>query len=280
MSRDRGTILVGYDGSPEADLALQWAAETAALDGRPIRTITVDQREESPYPPQGPVPQAEITSRVNAILETAGVAGTAGTAEVHPGRAVHVLLQNASAADLLVVGSRGLGWAAETFLGSVSQHLARYAPCPVVVTRRPARPDATRIVVGVDGSEESLAALEFACHRAKLTSESVVAVHAWNPGPVQLDRYGQLPRSLGTRAQAAESSLAEYVTVAQKNNPTVTVETETIALPPGVALTGASAHASLLVTGSRGRGAFKGLLLGSVSHHLLQQARCPVAVVR
>jgi len=47
MSKDRGTILVGYDGSPEADLALQWAAKTAALDGRTIHSVAVDQDESS-----------------------------------------------------------------------------------------------------------------------------------------------------------------------------------------------------------------------------------------
>ena len=197
-----------------------------------------------------------------------------------PGHAVSVLLQNADKADLLVVGSRGLGWTAEAFLGSVSQHLARHAPCPVVVMRAPAHPHAARIVVGGDGSEESIAALEFACQRAKLTQESVVALHAWKPGPVQLDRHGQLPRKLGKLAPAAEAALAEYVKGVQAANPTVTVEKDSMAVAPGLALTGASANASLVVTGSRGRGVFTGLLLGSVSHHVLQQAQCPVAVVR
>jgi nucleotide-binding universal stress UspA family protein len=277
MSPNRGTILVGYDGSPEADVALEWAARTAALDGRTIRSVTVDEKESSSGAPEGVELENPLTARVEAVLAAAGVNGAA---ELHWGHPVSLLLQEASEADMLVVGSRGLGWAAETFLGSVSQHLARHAPCPVVVTRRPARPDAARIVVGVDGSEESLKALEFACHRAKLTKESVVALHAWKTGPLQLDRHGQLPRNLGKLSQAADASLAEYVMGVETDNPTVTVERESLALAPGLALTEASAHASLVVTGSRGRGMFTGLLLGSVSHHVLQQARCPVAVVR
>ncbi len=277
MNRERGTILVGYDGSSEADLALRWAAETAALDGRPVRSVTVDNRENSRYASQAPVPTDQISARVDAILHEAGVSGTV---DVHSGHAVSVLLQNAKKADLLVVGSRGLGRAAETLLGSVSQHLVRHAPCPVVVMRAPARPDVARIVVGVDGSEESLAALEFACRRATLTKESVVALHAWKPSPMQADQQEQVPTALAERRQAAEASLDEYVMGVHADNPDVTVEREAVALAPASALTEASANASLVVTGSRGRGVFAGLLLGSVSHNVLQLARCPVAVVR
>ena len=162
----------------------------------------------------------------------------------------------------------------------MSQHLVRHAPCPVVVMRAPARPDVTRIVVGVDGSDESLAALEFACRRATLTKESVVALHAWKPSPVQPDQQEQAPTALAEPGQAAEASLAEYVMGVQADHPDVTVEREAVALAPALALTEASANASLVVTGSRGRGVFAGLLLGSVSHDVLQLARCPVAVVR
>jgi nucleotide-binding universal stress UspA family protein len=277
MGRERGTILVGYDGSPEADMALQWAVDTAARDGRTIRSITADHDEGSSAASEEPGLTNPLTTRVEAVLAAAGVEGVA---ELHSDHPVPLLRREAEGADLLVVGSRGLGWAAETFLGSVSQDHARHAPCPVVVMRQAARADATRIVVGVDGSRESLAALEFACRRAELTQETVVALHAWNPGDMQLDDRGQLPRGLGARAQAAEASLAEYVEGVQADHPGLTMDRETMALPPKQAMTGASTNASLVVTGSRGLGVFAGLLLGSVSHHVLQQARCPVAVVR
>lgn len=275
MGREPGCILVGYDGSTEAELALDWAARAAALNGRTVRSITVE-RSDPPDAPDGKLDR-DLIARAESVLAAAGVQGVA---ELRSGHPVSLLLEEAAAAEILVVGSRGLGWVGETFLGSVSQHLARHAPCPVVVVRESARADAARIVVGVDGSEESVAALAFACHRASLTGETVVALHAWKPGPVQLDRTGELPRDLGGRAQAAEDLLAEHVEAARRDNPGVTVEGETIALAPGAALTGASINASLVVTGSRGRGRFTGLLLGSVSHHVLQQAHCPVAVLR
>jgi nucleotide-binding universal stress UspA family protein len=226
---------------------------------------------------RGVDPAHEMRARVDAVLAAAGVSGAA---EWHSGHVVPILLREAIGASMLVVGSQGHGWAAETVRGSVSQHLARHAPCPVVVIRAATRPKAARIVVGVDGSAESREALEFACHRASLTQESVVALHAWKPGRVAVDGRGQLPSKLGRRSQAAEAALAGYVAGLQLAHPDVALETDRMALPAALALTQASAAASLVVTGSRGRGVFSGLLLGSVSHHLLHRAHCPVAVVR
>lgn len=276
MSPKRRNILLGYDGSPAADVALRWAAETASLGGDTVRAVSVDREDGSRPSGLGWVPEQEMPAHVDAVLAAAGVNGAA---ERHTGHVVPVLLQEALGADMLVVGSQGHGWAADSARRSVSQSLARHAPCPVVVVRDAAGP-AARIVVGVDGSEESRAALEFACRRASLTQETVVASHAWKPGRVNVDLRGQLPRKLAERSLAADTALADYVAELQADYPAVELEMETIALPPAVALTEASATASLVVTGSRGRGVLAGLLLGSVSHHLLHWARCPVAVVR
>jgi nucleotide-binding universal stress UspA family protein len=270
---------VGYDGSPAADAGLQWAAETAKLEGYTVRALMVDHETSSLPAGHGWEPEEQMPARVDAVLATAGVSGTA---ERHAGHVVPRLLREALDANMLVVGSQGHGWAAETLQGSVSQHLARRAPCPVVVVRAVARPNAARIVVGVDGAAESRAALEFAFRRATLTKETVVALHAWKPGRVDTDGRGQLPDSLAKpkRSHAADAALAEFVAGLHADHPDVALEMDTIALPPALALAETSANASLVVTGSRGRGVFTGLLLGSVSHHLLHRAHCPVAVVR
>ena len=275
MRSHHGTVLVGYDGTPDADIALQWAAETAALMGHSVRAVMVDEGGSQPGAPTGWEPDDKIPAQVDAVL---AAAGAEGTAERHVGNLESVLLQQATQAEMLIVGSRGHGWTAQTF--SVSQHLVRHAPCPVVVVRPPASPDADRIIVGLDGSEESIAALRFACHRACLTNEVVVALDAWESGPVQLDHRGQLPARLNARSAAANATLAESVAGVQGDYPAVKLEREPVAMAPGLALTEASAKASLVVTGSRGRGVLTGLLLGSVSQHLLHHAQCPVAVVR
>ncbi|MFC7359834.1 universal stress protein [Nocardioides astragali] len=268
---------MGYDGSPDAEAALQWAAETASLEGDTVRAVIVDREDGSQEVDQDLAADEAMLAQVDAVLAAAAVTGAA---ELHPGAVTAVLMREAVDAIMLVVGSQGHGWAAETVRGSVSQHLARHAPCPVVVVRAAERPEATRIVVGVDGSEESHAALEFACRRASLTNESVVALYAWKPGRINLDGRGQLPRQLAKRSLAAEAALAEYVEDLRAEHPTVALEMDTIAVRPALALTDMSANASLVVTGSRGRSGFSSLLLGSVSHHVLHSARCPVAVVR
>jgi len=181
---------------------------------------------------------------------------------------------------MLVVGSHGHGRVTEALLGSVSQHVARHASCPVVVVREPTRSEAARIVVGIDGSGGSAAALEFACRRAELTGEAVVAVHAWKIGQVLVDGRGLLPDTIGPMLDDHELLLSESVAGVRADHPDVTLLEEAIAVAPGQALVDASKTASLVVTGSRGRGAFAGMLLGSVSHEVLGRAHCPVVIIR
>jgi len=271
-----GTIVVAFDGSPHADAALAWAARTAAMEGRTVRAVMVEDGKSQPGSSADPASD-DLTAQVESVL--AG-AGATGTLERHPGNAEAVILEQAHDAEMLVAGSRGRGPAVSTLLGSVSQHLARHAQCPLVVVRREPHPGATRILVGIDGSSECQKGLRFACRRAALTKETVAALHAWNPGRVQLDYHGQLPESLAERSEAADGLLADTVADAQREYPEVNVVPESVAMAPSEALTDASANASLVVTGSRGLGAVTGLLLGSVSQHLLNHAHCPVAVIR
>jgi nucleotide-binding universal stress UspA family protein len=263
-------IVVAYDGSTYADEALAWASRTAAQEGRSVRAVAV--LNAAGDPPE------DLDNGVMARVTMA--TGVSGTLEQVKGGVISVLLQRSADAHVLVSGTRGRGRAAETVLGSVSQELARHTSCPLVVVRTPANPTATRIIAGVDGSDESIAALEFACHRASFTGESVVALHAWNPGHLALDYSGELPARIGRRSQAAVRLANECIAKVRDEFPEVSIEPDTVALAPTVALTEASTNASLVVTGSRGLGMLTGFLLGSVSQHLLTHAHCPVAVTR
>jgi len=271
-----GTIVVAFDGSPHADAALVWAARTAALEERPVRAVIVEDGTSE----RGSAADSASDDLADQVGSVLADAGATGALERYSGDAESVILEQAQDAEMLVAGSRGRGPAASTLLGSVSQHLARHATCPLVVVRREPRADATRILVGIDGSSDCVAALRFACRRAALTKETVAALHAWNPGRVQLDYHGQLPETLADRSEAADALLAETVADARREFPEVSVVPESVAMPASEALTDASANASLVVTGSRGLGAVTGLLLGSVSQHLLHHAHCPVAVIR
>jgi nucleotide-binding universal stress UspA family protein len=270
-------IVVGYDGSPEADLALGWAARTASLADSPVKALMVDDPYAAQWTRSGRESELDLAAHADRILKEAGAEGEL---ERRSGSVVPELLDAARDASMLVVGSHGHGRVAEALLGSVSQHVAGHASCPVVVVREPARPAAARIVVGIDGSGGGAAALEFACRRAELTGEEVVAVHAWKIGQVLVDGRGLLPDSIGPMLDAHELLLSESVAGVRADHPDVTLLEEAIPVAPGQALVDASETASLVVTGSRGRGAFTGMLLGSVSQEVLWRAHCPVAIIR
>jgi nucleotide-binding universal stress UspA family protein len=276
---------LAYDGSVDARRALQWAADESLRTHVPVRVLSVN---EVLRPTWGGVAGTIMVTEgyvldSSAVLEEAAKAlGDAGvtdaTTEQRSGPVVSELLQAAESASVVVIGSQGHGAAGEALMGSVSQHLARHATCPVVVVREPRDPEARRILVGIDGSSASSEALEFACRRAETTGETVVALHGWHVPAPSADVWNAEPRSVD--ASERERLLAESVAGFREDHPDVVLEQEVVLVPPASALVDASAGASLVVVGSRGLGYFSGLLLGSVSQAVLHRATCPVAVVR
>jgi len=276
----RGRIVVAYDGSPDAQTALTWAIRTALLTEQPVVAVVASAADD--LTPGASLLEGDHLDEVRAsakqVLAEALLGDTA--VEVRPGPAVPVLLEASADASLLVVGSRGHGQVAGLVAGSVSQHLARHASCPVVVARPVSHPAAARIVVGVDGSGGSDAALEFACRRAELTGEDVVVLHGWRDGGATGTTRREVPGEFMARIAEEERLLSEAVAGVQAEHPDVRLEPEAIPVVSWRALADASGAATLVVVGSRGRGAFSGMLLGSVSQQVLHHAQCPVAVVR
>jgi nucleotide-binding universal stress UspA family protein len=151
-----------------------------------------------------------------------------------------------------------------------------------VVVREPADAQTSRIVVGVDGSPSAGRAIGFAFDAASWSGAPLVALHAWHDlatSPVVGPTYMALA-DVAQRTAAGERLLAEALAGWPEKYPDVTVTPEAIPVHPARALADASEHAALVVVGSRGRGEFTGLLLGSVSQAALHHARCSVAVVR
>jgi nucleotide-binding universal stress UspA family protein len=277
---DHGRIVVAYDGSPDAQTALTWAVRTALPTEQAVVAVIATASDDL-------LPQRsllwgdhldEVRRSAERILGEALLEHT--SVELRPGPAVPVLLEAAEGAAMLVVGSRGHGQVAGAVSGSVSQHLARHAPCPVVVVRPVTHPSAARIVVGVDGSGGSAAALEFACRRAEITGEDVVVLHGWRDAGAGGTTRREIPGEFMDRIAEEERLLAEAVSGVRAEHPDVHLESEAIPVVAWRALADASAAATLVVVGSRGRGAFAGMLLGSVSQQVLHHAQCPVAVVR
>ncbi len=278
-------ILVAYDGSADAKRALQWAATESLRTDAPVHVLAVNEILPRTWGGVGGrvvvtegyvLDSSTLLEDAVKILADEGVAHA--TTEQRTGPVVDEVLKAAEFASILVIGSQGHGPAAEAFIGSVSQHVARHATCPVVVVREPRDSHSRRIVVGIDGSRSSAAALEYACRRAESTGESVVAIHGWHVRAPSTDVWSSEARNV--EVGESERLLAESVAGVREDHPDVHVEQEVVLVNPERCLVDASAGASLVVVGSRGLGYFSGLLLGSVSQAVLHRATCPVVVVR
>lgn len=135
-----------------------------------------------------------------------------------------------------------------------------------------------RIVVGADGSEPSLDALRWAAHQAEVTGAEVDVVVAW-AFPVQYAGGAMYAENFDPEANAREM-VEGIVETVRREHPDLTIHARVIEGHPAPALIEASQGAELLVVGSRGHGAFVGMMLGSVSEHCVSHAHCPVVVVR
>ncbi|MGH3477612.1 MAG: universal stress protein [Nocardioidaceae bacterium] len=270
-------VVVGVDGSRESDAALDWAVEETRRRGRPLHVVATDAWSEAPpitgyaQPPTLPAMPAGVTAAYERALERArNRLGDVVTGDLRPGRPIRVLRDAAATAEVLVVGSR-----TGEPRHSVSHALAAHAACPVVVVlgaRR--RRDSGRIVVGVDGSQESVHALAFGFEAADLRSATLEVVHSRQSGETDAGSDET------SDASDLQREISENVGTYRERHPGVTVEEHLVDGRPVDELTERSDSADLVVVGSRGRGRVIGALLGSVSQRLLEHARCPVAVVK
>lgn len=139
-----------------------------------------------------------------------------------------------------------------------------------------------RIVVGVDGSPAALAALRWAVQQAKLTGSSIEAVIVWQTPSLEMSGYGWAPLTIAECAEfmdsankTLEAAIAEVTTPGGPEIRSVVLQGT-----PAQVLLETSATADLLVVGSRGQGTFVDALVGSVSRHVFEHARCPVVIMR
>ena len=143
------------------------------------------------------------------------------------------------------------------------------------------------IVVGVDGSEPSRAALDWALGEARLRSAKLVAVHAWAFFPSVSDPFPGVYQHVSVATEEAyealrleaERLLESEISVAPQAHEGVEVELRAVEERPAVALLEAARDADLLVLGTRGHGGFVGLLLGSVSQQCAHHTPCPLVIV-
>ncbi|MFG1947121.1 universal stress protein [Nonomuraea sp. NPDC048826] len=271
-------IIVGVDGSRAGLEAAAWAAREAALRkvpltiGHAISAWVLESSDGGRY--------AEVAAWMRqggrSVLAAAEERAKHERPEVEPdvvllgGDPRKALIDASRDADLLVIGNHGLGKLRGLLVGSVAHGVAGHAGCDVVVVRElPARPRG-EIVAGVDGSPASARVLAFAFAEAELRGVSLRVVHAWSWPGLEPTTGGGRERTIMREALAGH----------RERHPGVHVLEEIVQGHPVEVLGEAATGSDLLVIGSRGHGAFAGMVLGSVSQALLQHSPVPLAVVR
>jgi nucleotide-binding universal stress UspA family protein len=285
-----GSVVVGLDSSDTGRAAVEYAAELASRKRLPMRLVhSYEFIRTTVRPTYGWTPDAESVVRNSAgrLLDEAVevLAMVYPDLQVTPvlqkGSPVKVLLEESHRAHTIVLGSRGAGGFADLLVGSTTLHVAAHASCPVVAVPNPADSNQPRrgIVVGVDGSELSEAAIGYAFEAASERGEKLTAVHAWQD-PTR-NGYAMMAIVYDTADLVQEEQLALGESLAgwQEKFPDVEVERKVVLGHPVPGLLEQAANARLLVVGCRGRGALSSLVLGSVSHGVLHYATGPVAVV-
>ena len=280
-------ILVGVDGSHASYKATWWAANYAKHAGLTLQIVCAYSLPsyaavsfDATYTAMGDDNAAhsdaqEILSKAKAIADEQGVEATTLIVTGDPASVFVELSRNY---NLIVIGNRGKGGLAERLLGTTSSSLPAYAYCPIVVV--PYTDDdgnlmhlnntITKVAVGSDESKWGLKALEIAANFAA----------AWD---AELDVISAVPNMKGSDDEGVMASFKDdlevHIKPLEEAHPDLKINKQIVPGPAVGALTKASYDHDVVVVGSRGRGGFTGLLLGSTSQVLLQHAVGPVYVV-
>lgn len=278
MGAGGGPIVVGIDGTQESWAAVRWGAREAALRGRELRILNaVPGTAEAE--PMGRAAELVADGR---NLARATVPGVSAEAQVVTADPAEGLVHAAETAGMLVIGGRARGPVADLVLGSVTRHVAARARGVTVVVRAGGAERTTEgtIVVGVDGSENASEALDVALEEARLRGARLTVVYVV-AGSVPL-RSAELMPAFTPEVEVAEARrwLTRWLEPRVRQWTGVAVTPRVVPGNAAGVLCDAAATAALLAVGSRGRGAVRSLLLGSVSQGVLHHASCPVALVR
>lgn len=287
-------IVVGIDGSEPSYAAAEWAAHEAGRRAMPMRLVSCYSVPLAGEP--GVISSYAVGAQVDAIRDEhsafVDVAVTRIRAQV-VGLELERLItmaspavelpRNAEPGGLLVVGSSGTSGRFTDLIGSVATAACHHASVPVVVVPAASSKRGSsmkKIVVGTDGSESAQHALEWAYEEARLAGAELVVLHSWEyPYP---ETAGDTSSTRDRMRRDAERELDESVAghMGRAGGDGVTVRKHLVEAAPAKALIDESEGADLVVVGSRGRGGFASMLLGSVSRAVVQHAHCPIAVIR
>ena len=300
-----GAVVVGYDGSSTGTAALAWAVREADAWGRPLHLLHTMRYPDGfamsldlDLDPDRDEVTIAVIEQVQRLAPDLAV-----TTETRAGGAAAWLVERSSEAGLVVVGGHGSHAARAVLVGATAPQVTAHSRCPVVVVQpdfkqAPPRPPersvftergegltdettlAGRVVVGVDGSESCTGAVEFAFARASRLGLGLVAVGCWwwqESGPYMAgtEDFGWDSSIRDRELRLVSEQLAGW----SERYPDVEVHTVVVHGNPVEVLVEEADRSELLVLGTRGRGGFAGLMLGSVSLRVLSAARRPVVIV-
>jgi len=286
-------ILFATDGSADATIAAEWIRHMPFPTDARYRVISVVAPPALPALPdlEHGVRQTAVRAAQGAVAEARALLPSSDASDdgVLEGAARDTIVRTAAdwAADLVVVGARGLGAVKEFLLGGVSHGVARHAPCPVLVCR--GAPRQVRVItIAHDGSPGAAGALKLVSglrlpHHAHLRVVGVadpVRYPATAPGILGAALHHAIAQVEGERKAALEKQLQPAVN--ELWNRVATVDMSVVVGSPAWEILRYAdvTETDLLVMGARGMGTMERLLLGSVSESVLRQASIPVLIAR
>lgn len=275
-------IVVGTDGSEHSEAALRWALRESQLHGVPMTAVLAWDLGNEPLVSGGsrsfqPGFDAADAERVlDEVVHRALPDGPMPDLEVVCDLAPAALIDRTAPEHLVVVGARGRGGFEGLVLGSVSQRVISHARGPVAVVPLLPSGDDT-VVVGVDGSERSEAALRWAAGEARARGAHLTIVQAW-----ELPVVASSPWVVAADADLAEDVRSDAEANLGRARASVVgggLEVSTVVGSGNAARALLRQAGGLIVVGSRGAGLLRSVLLGSVAHQVLHHASTPVVVV-
>lgn len=283
-------VLYATDGSESADAAAMFLGQLPLGPGSCIQAVTVVEGTEWEMPAwyleSGQEWARRTTEKARTTLLREGVEVTG---VVRTGACAYEIIQVAEEfnADLLVLGSRGLGGLEAFVLGSVARNVAKHAGRPVLIARQPVH-GLRRVILAVDESEHAIQAVEYAA-RLPLPAETEIVVlnvvRSYHPYPgLAPDDLADFKREVAVVSEGLHRTAQELVQKAARRLELVgkRVTLRVVEGDPAheVLKQVDEQEADLIIAGARGRSLIQGLLVGSVADRLLKEARCSVLLVR
>ncbi|NLA64335.1 MAG: universal stress protein [Leucobacter sp.] len=266
--------IIGVDGSEHSRVALDWGLARASQTGAQVELLHVADdsflSESVAFLSEAQAASEQMLEAERDYAKATGFNGViTGTAVV--GHPISEVEEASKRADLVVLGAHTGSKLSGSFFGTRAVKIAAVSHCPVAVVPYEVQGEPKPgVVVGIDGSDAAKQAIAFAAEEASSRQVLLIAVYAWMPPLTPGLEYLWSEELVESQRAAAEEAIAIGTAGLAGRYPDLTIERKIVQAPPVAALLQAAEDADTLVVGSRGRGGLSRLLLGSVSHGVLQ----------